>query len=98
VIKLPLESRHQESRSRGIRIRRQNREPQVTDVTDNIRLPALLAKDVGDIGEADEAFFPQHARSYFAIVHLRRERYAGKWLVFSESARAEFSSELAQSK
>src|SRR5450759_5273120 len=97
-VELSLKSRHQESRARVVRVRRQNREPQVTSVTDDVRLPALLAKDVGDVGEADRAFLPQHARSHFAIVDLRCESDARKRFVFSESAGAEFSGQLAQTE
>jgi hypothetical protein len=97
-IELALKPRDQQPCSGGISIRRQNRKPGVTDVPNDIGLTALLAEDVCNICESGGTFLPQHARSHFAVVHLRGDRDASERLVPSEGARAELPSELPQTE
>ena len=58
TVKLSLKSRHQKPSAGSVGIGGQNREPQVSDMSDHIRLAALLAEHVRDVGESCSAFFP----------------------------------------
>ena len=98
LIELTLKPRDQKPGAGGVRIRRENGKPRITHVPDDVGLPALLAEHVRNVCEPGRTFFPQHARPYFAILHLRCDRDAGKRLVLSEGARAELASQLAQAE
>ena len=80
----------------GIGVRRDYGEARFAHVPDDIRLSALLAEDVRDIGKVRCSITPHRARAHFAVVHRWREGDARKRFVFSESARSELSRELSQ--
>src|ERR1700680_906651 len=96
AIELSLKSLDQESLDLRVRMGRKNRGPQIPNVTDDVRLPALLTEYVSNIGEACGTLLPQRARSHLAILNLRGERNARKRFMFSQRAGNKLSGPLTQ--